>query len=379
MDWNQLLRDVGVSVEHTVDDLRHRLQRKLGYLDPIHVCAYRGYGTENRVLLLGRVLEDDGISEALKDDTPWENLVRMFRRFETDEIPAARVGVTFDGQTFELESDREGYLSHTLTGSFKPGVLPVTYELLEPKKAGQQQSAWQGEVFIPSPHSEFIVVSDIDDTVLHTNATSLLKMAVTSLFSNEHKRIAFPGVAEFYQALKRGQGDHGGANAAGNPFFYLTSSMWNIYDMLRLFFELRGLPAGPLLMRDIGLTREHWLKSGHGEHKLKHLRQLLALYPDHRFVLLGDTGQKDAEIYREVALESPERLAAIYLRDVSDNARDDSVRQLARDVRECDVPICVAETSLEHARHAVEIGLIQPDALSMVESGGGDKPEAFTK
>ncbi|MEL7239681.1 MAG: phosphatase domain-containing protein, partial [Planctomycetota bacterium] len=376
MSWKNALRDIGVKVEHTFDDLRHKLQRTIGYHDPIRIQPYRGYGTADRVKLLGRVLEDDGVSTPAPDDRVWDNVLRMFKRMETDEIPSASVRLKMAGADFDIETDDEGYFQHSLAakktsvGRFQPGVQPVEYELLKPHGDDQKQIVWPGEVFIPRDDADFIVVSDIDDTVLHTHATSMLRLLATSLFTNEYKRIAFPGVAEFYQALARGPG-HASRPEQGEPrnnFFYLTSSMWNVYDMLALFFDLRGVPKGPLLMRDLGLTTEHFFKSSHGKHKLGYLRELLNTYPNHQFVLLGDTGQKDAEIYFEIACESADRLKAVYLRDVAGPERDARVAEIVGEMQDLGVPALAAERSLDHARHAADLHLIDAASLAGIEA-----------
>ena len=282
------------------------IKRKVGLTEPLSVQVYRGYGVSRRVVVSGRVIEDEDVTPPSRDDSAWDNLVRSYKTFETDEVHGARVRVTLAGETGEATTGREGFFEVAFEGGHYPaGRQEVTAELLSPLdhagKGNQEQTVFRGEVFVPRPQAEFVVISDVDDTVMHTEATSLVRMVLNTVLTNAYGRVAFPGVGEFYRALARGTS--GGKLAGENPnaFFYLTSSMWNVYDVMRLFFDANGVPAGPILMRDLGLTRRHLLKGTHSEHKLARVEELMDLYDDKRFVLIGDTGQHDAEIYGEVA------------------------------------------------------------------------------
>ncbi len=149
--------------------------------------------------------------------------------------------------------------------------------------------------------------------------------------------------------------------------------MWNVYDVMRVFFEVNGIPPGPILMRDLGLSPTKLIKGTHAEHKVARVRELMALYPQHRFVLIGDTGQHDAEIYRDVVVElagtsEAERVAAVYLRDVSHAARDAEVKEIVEQIRQTGVGCVAAETSRDHAQHAAAAGLIDGALLSGIDA-----------
>lgn len=369
-DLTTALRRLGVGVEHSIDDLKYALKERFGWRDPVTVQAYRSHGTRDRVHLFARVLEEGSARPLDPSASAWDNLVQMYHVLESDEVPRAELRVSVGGQTVEVTADREGYASATIDGAFDPGCHEVIWEVLAPRVDGQARTRFFGEVYIPRPEAGFVVVSDVDDTVMHTEATSLLRIAVNTLLLNAESRVAFPGVAAFYRALAVGPdapaGDPTAPHEMHNPFFYLTSSMWNVYDLIRLFFEVNHVPPGPILMRDLGLSRRHWLKSSHEDHKLSRLRHLVELYPTLPFVLIGDTGQRDAEIYAQICREHPERIRAVYLRDVSPAARDAEVDVLIDEMRALGVPALAAETSRAHAEHAAELGLIDPARLGEI-------------
>lgn len=139
-------------------------------------------------------------------------------------------------------------------------------------------------------------------------------MAKTVFLNNAHSRLPFPGVSAFYNALLLGK--NGKRN---NPFFYVSSSPWNMYDLLKEFLDLNNIPEGPLLLRDFGLQDNKLINKGHQVHKTKEIVNILKMYPKLNFILIGDSGQQDAYIYKDIAKLYPDRILAIYIRDLEIN------------------------------------------------------------
>ena len=153
----------------------------------------------------------------------------------------------------------------------------------------------------------------MDDTVLQSEVTSFLRAARMVLLENALTRLPFPGVAAFYRALERGA-----TGAEANPIFYVSSSPWNLYDVIDGFLEAQRIPAGPLLLRDWDLGR---LSERHARHKGVVIREIFDTYPELPFLLVGDSGQEDPEIYAELVRERPGRVKAVYIRNVSATSR----------------------------------------------------------
>jgi phosphatidate phosphatase APP1 len=216
---------------------------------------------------------------------------------------------------------------------------------------GQADVTATGLVLVPPADARFGVISDMDDTVLQSHATSLWRMAKLTFLRNARTRMPFEGVGAFYRALARGPS---GANH--NPIFYVSSSAWNIYDLLVDFLDLNDIPAGPLLLRDLGLGKNKQQLFGHA-HKLEKIERILGTYPELSFVLIGDSGQDDPKIYRQAVLDFPGRIAAVYIRDIVANHRA-SVEELAEEIREHGVDMLLVEHTVAAAVHAAEKGLI---------------------
>ena len=348
--------------EERFDALRFRIKRRFGLLDPFEILPYRGYGTSRELFLKGRVLEEAGISHAGHDDTVWQNVLNMARRFASDEVAGARVRASFGGLSVETYADVEGFfdvefrLPETLEG--KAGWCPVELDLLSPPSPGGGPVRSTGQVLVPQG-ARFGVISDLDDTVVRSSATNVLKMTWIVLRNNAHSRLPFEGVAAFYRALQLGED-----GSTFNPIFYVSSSPWNIYDMLEDFMDIHGLPHGPLFLKDWSPT----VLGKHMDYKIGVIRRLLETYENLPFVLIGDSGEEDPEIYLQTVREFPGRITAIYIRDVTSGVRDAEVASIAEETRKLGTDMVAVPDTAAAAEHASSIGLIAPDAVARVRA-----------
>src|SRR5690606_19793084 len=151
-----------------------------------------------------------------------------------------------------------------------------------------------GEVRIVSHQQKLIVVSDIDDTVMISHSTQTLRKLRLMLLKNALTRSPFVEVSKFYRALAEETN-----TSASNPFFYVSSSEWNLYDLLEDFFHFNHIPKGVFLLRKLKSSIYKFWKSGGGshDHKYEKTESLLKLYSEQKFILIGDSGQHDPKIY----------------------------------------------------------------------------------
>ncbi len=367
-------------VDYLSDKLKAQINRLIGFEDPLMILPFFGYGTADQLFVSGRVLENEGLLAAEEADTLLEKLVNTFKRFETDEVAGARVLAQFQGVSQEVLTDDEGYFELTLTPAHPlPDQLwrEVTLELLEPPPSGGQPVRATTHVLTPPSTASFGVISDIDDTIIQSHVTDKLKLILTIALHNERTRLPFQGAAAFYQALRQGVD-----RQANNPIFYVSSSPWNLYDVLVQFFKIHRLPMGPIFLKDYG---RHSLPelTDHHRHKLSKIEPLFRRYPHLPFVLIGDSGEQDPEIYAEVAQKYPGRVPVIYIRNVTpDPTRLAELDMLATKVQQLGSRLALVADSAGAAQAAIEQGLIAPAALAAVraELAAGDqlpKPADF--
>lgn len=362
-----------------IERLRDRLFGRLDQGKPYRIVYYRGFGSPAAVWLKGRVLREREGATPSDSATFWQNLLATYQRFETDEVPNVAVRVETFGQTYATRTDDEGYF--TLTVQPPANVLnrpenagrawfPVRYVLPDIRQPANEPNAEiepvhkDGHLLIAPAYSQFGVISDIDDTVLVTGATNLLQTAKLTFLGNAYTRLPFAGVAAFYRALQSGP-----VTTLFNPIYYVSSSPWNLYDLLVDFFRIQGIPKGPILLRDLGLNAELLSARGHHTHKLAQIRNVLAVNPQLPFVLIGDSGQQDPEIYAQIVRDNPGRIRAVYIRDVSaEDRRDTAVAELIRATEAHHVPMLLVPDTVRAAEHAASLGLIDPDTIPEIRA-----------
>ena len=344
--------------------LRHitRAARSVFGRDPIEILAYYGYGNAARAHVHGRVLEVRNVSTSSDSDSTFRNLLNTYRRAEADPIPLAKVKVEYANATATMTADDEGFFSGWIDVAEASGDDEWNkYEvsLLAPPHSDVRVSTGKGEILLPAKSARFGVISDIDDTVIQSRVANFLQAARTVMLGNARTRLPFPGVAAFYRALR-----DGAAGDEKNPIYYVSSSPWNIFDVIAEFMEIQKIPRGPLLLRDWDIGWGLLSSSRHLEHKAQPIRNIMNLHPELNFILIGDSSQHDPEIYREIVAEFPNRVKAIYIRDVSRNVeRSASVKKLADEVLAAGSILVLAENTLAAATHAAEHGWIKTDAL----------------
>ncbi len=329
---------------------------------------YKGFGNGDNVYLPGRVIKDRGIVAASPQDSRWQNFRKMYKRFMSWEIPGVMVKATYLGMSQTVTSDDEGYFVFRFTGNTVAAAetegawQKIALELMEKVVPGQPKAKAEAYVFVPDKNVQYGIISDIDDTIVPTGATRLWEMLKTTFLGNAHSRLPFPGVATFYQAMEKGDDD-----IKGNPLFYVSSSPWNLYDFLTEWLAVHEVPRGPLMLRDIGLTREYWITGSHLDHKLKQVENIFALIPEISFILIGDSGQHDPEIYLQVIKDFPGRVKMIYIRDVAPE-RKVAVDAIARQIRALGVELLLIQDTVDAARHAALKGWITQDDIDEVVS-----------
>ena len=364
-EWSQRFAQLGSKIDDQFDALKGRLRRRTGSYQNLQVLPYRGFGNSEEFYLKGRVLRETRPAELEKANF-WDNLMATYRRVHSVEVPNAVVRVTYGRISTDVLTDSEGYFELHLANDGSGGVEPwrnIEVELLSPKAEEKKSVTATVPALVPPKTARFGIISDIDDTIIVSNATNLLKVAYTTFTQNARSRVAFPGVAAFYRALQRGTNER-----EFNPVFYVSSGPWNLYDLLIDFMRLNEIPLGPILLQDYGVDETKVFSSSHRDHKMAQIRKLLETYPDLPFILIGDSGQHDPEIYRKVLEEVPARIKAIYIRNVTDETRAAEVRKLAKEAQEHGGELLLVKDSMEAAKHAVEKGYIS--AASLPEIAG---------
>ena len=385
-----LLRPLVPLIERAVLGLDRALSRALqprrsrGLLS---LLCYCGWGTPSRVELTGRVVLPRTLHPATNADPRWRNFANILRRLLSREIGGVTVHGILNGTQAEATSDSDGFF----TLCFQPAEpLPSGWHDAQLTIPGRERTSHARVQVVDDRACAYGLISDLDDTVIQSDVTSVGRMLFTVLTGNARTRAPFPGVGSLYRALarhhpsassakavaanppdeSRTDENVAGENGAGprgkgrgrNPVFYVSSSPWNFFDLLWQFLEYRRIPLGPLFLRNWGAD----LLTGHGSYKHAVIERIFQTYPHLPFVLVGDSGESDAEIYAEVAHKFPGRVLSIYIRDVTGGEGDGKVLKLREDMARIGVDMVLARDSFAAAAHAMALGLITPGELRSV-------------
>ncbi|MBJ6760721.1 DUF2183 domain-containing protein [Myxococcaceae bacterium JPH2] len=363
-DLLPLLFRFAVQVDARYDALSRAVRRWLGIAPPLRILPYRGYGSHQQVVIKARVLEDRKVSPRQERHTVWSSAVASYKRYMTREVPGARVAVRWGEHRWEGVTDEEGFLELWVPPpeGVRSGWHNVELELLSPEPENVPRVL--APVNVAGPSAELGIISDIDDTVIVTGVTDVFQRAHALFLSDHRVRLPFPGVDAFYAALQAGA-----SGSAGNPLFYVSSSPWNLYEHLDEFFALHRIPAGPLLLRDWGLSRHGFAPGGGHGHKREKIRGVLTTLPAMPFILIGDSGQEDAEHYRAIVREFPGRIRCVYIRKVPHHPRREAeLALIAEDIRAAGSEMRSVDDTVSAARHAARAGWIRWEEVSEVEA-----------
>jgi phosphatidate phosphatase APP1 len=141
-----------------------------------------------------------------------------------------------------------------------------------------------------------------------TAVPRLLLAAWNSFVRVASARRAVTGMPELYRRIATTHPDA--------PFVYVSTGAWNTAGTLRSFLARNGYPAGPLLLTDWGPTNTGWFRSGQ-EHKHASIDALMRVLPQVSWLLVGDDGQHDPEIYSRTVQSWPDRVRAVAIRELT--------------------------------------------------------------
>lgn len=336
------------------------------------IQSYRGYGSSEAIFLAGRVFRQPGYGASVRGVSLRRDLIDLGRRILRHGVAHAALIARLEASEHLVTTDRDGYFRVRMP-LIRPPSSDRLWHSVELKLLSPAGPATKAEVFVPPRASRFVVISDIDDTVMYTGVASKTRMLWRLFMEGAQSRVAFPGAGALYRALHQGAGGD-----EFNPLLYVSRAPWSNYEVLDEFFKRHDIPVGPILfLREWGLTLQRPLPRRTKGHKLALIREMLSLYHTMPFVLMGDSGQRDPEIYTQVVREQPGRVLAVYIRNVSpDLKRQQAIESLAEQVARVGSSLLLAADSVAMTEHALAHGLIAPEAVATVRKERQEQGES---
>lgn len=312
------------------------------------VKVYHGYGDEHKMEIFGHVFKVSPYRQDKFSKRVLHNTLSLIRLFMVK--PFRNVPVELEGYGLVTITDENGFFKFEFDPEMspEPGWHSVKVNLLHRKF---RNIYGIGKIIVPNA-TKIGIISDIDDTFLISHSSNLRKRLYVLFTKNAKTRKPFENVVKHYQLLSKGH------DGQPRPFFYVSSSEWNLYDYIRDFSDSYQMPGGIYLLSELKEVQE-FLKTGQSKHEGKYFRiaKLLTKYPERRFILMGDDSQFDPAIYYKIVQDFPERIVCIYIRHVVKEHLA-STRNFEAAIKKMGVEICYYTHSKTAIKHSMKMGLI---------------------
>ncbi|MEP6712517.1 MAG: phosphatase domain-containing protein [Ferruginibacter sp.] len=317
------------------------------------VKLYAGFGNNTHCFIYGHALALSPLGRKKYRDNFLFNTLALLRLFMVKPIAGASVQMHWDGQMYTAISEADGFFKFEWqpVKLMTPGCYTVQVDLVQ-KKSGNISCSAKASLTIPSVN-QFAFISDIDDTFLISYSGNLRKRLFVLLTENARSRRPFDGAVRHYQLL------HTSGDKAENPFFYVSSSEWNLYEYIREFSKQNKLPEGVYLLNQIKQFKQVF-KTGHGNHGTKFMRivRILEAYPTQKFILLGDDSQEDPNIYASIVTHFKANIFCVYIRSVGKTPKV-AVQNKLKEIEDMGTVCCYFKHSKDAILHSQKIGLIK--------------------
>ncbi len=293
---------------------------------------------ECRVTVTGRVFEKEEddllrnlfIKKLISEMklSPTDRRSKIFktrvRDFITDNQRGKKIRINMGGSLHFLgKSGPDGHFSElvTLPKLFCPKVssraVARQYQALLSKEDTRRIT---GTLYCVPPKG-ISVISDIDDTIKISHVLNKEKM-LTGVFLEPFR--AVPSMAQRYRGWQR----------RGAVFHYVSGSPWQIYGTLSRFMKKENFPPGEFKLKKFRIKDRSFfsfIKGNQKAYKVGAISSIIKRFPRRRYILVGDSGESDPEVYADVAARFPGRVKAVYIRDAGNlKERKKALMKLSR-------------------------------------------------
>ncbi|MEQ8410307.1 MAG: DUF2183 domain-containing protein [Erythrobacter sp.] len=328
---------------------------------PVRVQPFFGYRNAEHLYLGARAIRArEPVFEARSF---WRDFATMLGQYASREVAGLAVELEYDCANGKVimgdgVTGPEGFVRFDLP--IAPACPPAPRTRWERAVLrwrcpdGGERGEVSAYILAPGGETRMGIISDVDDTILETGITGNFRAIARNwkrIFAQmPSERVLVPGATGFFTALGGSAEAAHGSEQAGEaigalepqarvrPVFYVSSSPWNLFAYLVAFKRERGLPLGPVMLRDWGFNRRTLGKEGHGSHKLESIRRILATFQRLRFVLIGDDTQRDLLAFASIAREHPDRIAAVFIREVAGEPLAEEKKRAKAAIKDAGVP-----------------------------------------
>ncbi|MDR6783723.1 phosphatidate phosphatase APP1 [Pedobacter africanus] len=321
----------------------------------VSVKVYHGYGHEHNLVVYGHVFRFKAKTRQVYSNNLFVNIVHLLKLFILKPYPHVKVRLTFQGQQVYNKTEYDGFFKFEWAAhkTVTAGWHGVKVEALDENDA--VMAIGHGQIFVPHL-TQYAFISDIDDTVMISHSATLGRRLRELFIKNPRTRKTFKDTHTLYHAFAS---SHTNANQP-NPFFYVSSSEWNLYDYLVETFRFNKMPEGAFLLNQIKRWKDliRTGRTGH-EGKLMRVMRILDAFPNQKFVFIGDNSQQDPVIYTTIARKYPKNIAGIYIRNIRKEKAAQAQALLDEISALHGIKTCLFTTSREAINYSIKTQLIK--------------------
>ncbi len=320
----------------------------------VSVKVYHGYGHAHNLVSYGHVFKFKARSTQIFSENLVVNILHLFKLFVVKPYSFVKVRLHFYTQTVDQKAAYDGFFKFEWKAEqdVPAGWHDVKVEAIGPDN--EVLATADGKIYVPHI-TQYAFISDIDDTIMISHSARMAKRLRELFIKNPRTRKTFPSLKTHYQLLANAHTE----KDQPNPFFYVSSSEWNLYDYLVEMFRYNELPEGAFLLNQL----KRWkslLKTGKTGHEGKLLRvmRIIDAFPNQKFVFFGDNSQQDPAIYHAIAEKHSKNITAVYIRNVR-RSRQEATQKLLNQMEQKGIQTCLFRLSDEAIAHSKKIKLIE--------------------
>ena len=271
-----------------------------------NIKIYNAYGNSYEVIIEGRLLHKKVFEKAEQSDSWYKNLYRRLRELINDEIKNKKVEAVINGEKFYTKSDDEGYFQFDidLKNSLKSGYQNINL------KIKNNSNIHKTKATIIANKKMIGIISDFDDTIVISNVPTKLKLLYNILFKNYMQRKVVKGMKEKFQKILTKN-----PKTMPIPLFILSASPQQLFNPIEKFLNYHNFPKHVLILKKAHGSNKDPLTDQY-KYKMQKIEKLIKLYPKIKWIMFGDSGEKDREVYESIAKKYPQKVLGYYIRDV---------------------------------------------------------------
>jgi phosphatidate phosphatase APP1 len=319
---------------------------------------YRGYANKKELVVFGHIVKKYPSGDRKYTRSGFRYARTIIELFSVKPIPFLKVVLRLGDMTAETTAEADGYFRFQVSLAEPMPSGWHSYEVtIDDEYDGKHYQGSAKEEFFMPYKSSYGIISDIDDTFLVSHSRRSFKKLFVLLSKNVQARKPFDDVVKHYQLLSFASRTH--PQKDSNIFFYVSSSEWNLYDMIVRFAELNGLPKAVLKLRKIKSGLDDFVMTGSGshDHKLRKIDNIINFYPELQFILLGDDSQRDPAIYEEICKKYAANIRTVYIRQTRKRTKPETTAIL-KNIEKLGVDICYFAHSNKAIIHSLDHGLV---------------------